>query len=83
MSSYKNVAHFAEKYDLSKRYIYRKISSGEIRSFNVGSDAKPNYRISEESMIEFVTARSNQAPVSTAINAVESADAPRMVVVPV
>ena len=55
------VAEFAARMDMQQRTVRARIQGGDIRAINVGTDEKPEYRISEAELARWVASKTVQA----------------------
>lgn len=48
------VAEYAARMDMDPRIVRRRIKDGQIKAVNIGTEAKPEYRISEAELARWV-----------------------------
>jgi excisionase family DNA binding protein len=48
------VAEYAARMDMAPRIVRQRIKDGQIKAVNIGTEAKPEYRISEAELARWV-----------------------------
>jgi excisionase family DNA binding protein len=58
------VEEVAARLRTGRNYVYRRIEDGSLKALNIGTAARPKFRITEDQLQAFIDAQSQTSPLS-------------------